>query len=226
MFDNILKIFKAGRSRGVPPVDPRVFNDHVAIKTQWTPLVGGGATFRSHTVVRGRDTLCFEPTLSSYLCVAAFFVPGIVMIGLGTHHIMAQSQDFEDSLGLLAFGLIFTVASVFISTFVCHRASFDRKKGLFHRGLVFNKTANNLRKSKNCCALREVHALQIIEEHVTSDDSSYLSYELNLVLRNGQRINVIDHSNLSMLRKDAAKVSQFLECPLWDATDLSIHDYA
>ena len=48
-------------------------------------------------------------------------------------------------------------------------------------------------------------------------DFTYYSYELNLVLVNGQRINAVDHSKLEKLREDAATLSRFLGKPVWDA---------
>jgi hypothetical protein len=43
-------------------------------------------------------------------------------------------------------------------------------------------------------------------------------YELNPVLNDGSRINVVDHGNLERLRGDAITLSQFLDKPVWDAT--------
>ncbi len=62
-----------------------------------------------------------------------------------------------------------------------------------------------------------MHALQLISEYV-SGKSSYYSYELNLVLDDGSRINVVDHGNLAAIREDAGKLALFLAKPLWDAT--------
>jgi hypothetical protein len=67
-------------------------------------------------------------------------------------------------------------------------------------------------------ALGEIHALQLISEHCTSDNSSYYSYELNLVLADGRRINVVDHGNRATLYSDADSLAAFLGVPIWDAT--------
>ena len=65
--------------------------------------------------------------------------------------------------------------------------------------------------------LEDIHALQLISEYCRGSKRSYYSYELNLVLRNGRRINVMDHGDSEKLREDAKTLSQFLEKPLWDA---------
>ncbi len=66
--------------------------------------------------------------------------------------------------------------------------------------------------------LSSIHALQLLSEFVSGSKNSYHSYELNLVLNDGSRINVVDHGNLERLRADASTLSQFLDKPVWDAT--------
>ena len=63
---------------------------------------------------------------------------------------------------------------------------------------------------------REIHAIQLISEHVSGNKSSYYSYELNLVSRDGVRTNVVDHGKLDQVREDAKTLAEFLEVPVWD----------
>lgn len=64
----------------------------------------------------------------------------------------------------------------------------------------------------------EIHAVQLIEEFVSGNKSSYHSYELNLVLKSGKRINVVDHGDIKLLRQEIMELSAFLGVPIWDAT--------
>jgi hypothetical protein len=59
-----------------------------------------------------------------------------------------------------------------------------------------------------------------ISEQVSSTDSSYVSYELNIVLKTGERINLIDHGDIVSIRKNAKEIVQFTNrvMPIWDAT--------
>lgn len=59
-----------------------------------------------------------------------------------------------------------------------------------------------------------MRALQVLTEHVSSDKGSYRSYELNLVLADGSRLNVTDHGKLDRIMNDAKALSEFLEVPL------------
>ena len=66
--------------------------------------------------------------------------------------------------------------------------------------------------------LEEIYAIQLLKEYCRGDKSSYYSYELNLVLEDASRINVVDHGKLNLIRSDAEKLAAFLDIPLWDAT--------
>jgi len=52
-----------------------------------------------------------------------------------------------------------------------------------------------------------------------SANRPFTSYELNLVLKDGSRRNLVDHGNLPALRDDARELAGFLIVPLWDATE-------
>jgi hypothetical protein len=57
----------------------------------------------------------------------------------------------------------------------------------------------------------------LISEHCSGSKSSYTSYELNLVLEDSRRINLVDHGNRKKLIADAQIVAEFLGVPLWNA---------
>ncbi|MEL6133809.1 MAG: hypothetical protein AAFR59_10645 [Bacteroidota bacterium] len=53
-------------------------------------------------------------------------------------------------------------------------------------------------------------------EHVHSGRTDYKSYELNLVLKDARRIQIVDHTYIQQIRTDAAQLRDFLEIPVWD----------
>ncbi len=63
----------------------------------------------------------------------------------------------------------------------------------------------------------EIAAVQVIGERIKGEKSNFNSFELNLVLKNGLRKNIIDHGNLSAIVNDANIISDFLEVPIWHA---------
>ncbi|RWX50781.1 hypothetical protein VU01_12641, partial [Candidatus Electrothrix marina] len=61
---------------------------------------------------------------------------------------------------------------------------------------------------------------------MSGNKSSYCSYEINLVLQDGSRINVVDHGKKNRIREDAHALAEFLGKPLWDASGMKILDKA
>jgi hypothetical protein len=96
--------------------------------------------------------------------------------------------------------------------------AFDIQLGYFWKGR--NPPPYNFGvEPKEALPLPRIHALQIVSERCSSSKSSFMSYELNLVLQDGSRRNVVDHGNLDGLRTDARELAIFLAVPLWDATE-------
>ena len=48
---------------------------------------------------------------------------------------------------------------------------------------------------------------------------SYTCHELNLLLRSGERVNVVAHGDTAKIREDAGALAGFLKKPLWDKTE-------
>ena len=62
-----------------------------------------------------------------------------------------------------------------------------------------------------------IHSMQLLDEEVREHrEPMFWSYELNLVLCNGKRINLIDYGNQREIRWDAGDLSQMIDVPNWD----------
>jgi hypothetical protein len=94
---------------------------------------------------------------------------------------------------------------------------FDKRERYFWKGRKGPRDVFNPKSLKNLVEIGQIHALQLISEYCRGDKSSYYSYELNLVLEDGKRINVVDHGNLDKVRDQAATLAEFLGRPVWDA---------
>lgn len=93
---------------------------------------------------------------------------------------------------------------------------FDLQRRHFVRGRKSPEHCEDLSKLKYYTDIDRIHALQLIAERYDRS-SNQRSYELNLVLTDGSRLNVIDHGGLDVIRADAQKLAAFLGKPLWDA---------
>ena len=204
-----------------PTVDPSSFDDPVAEQTDWGPLKGGGANFKTHKLYESNfDRIEFKAALGARLfyCVFLFvglgvmFVPPIVKIVNNK----PLWSGFE-TIFLLLFGLVFASVGGGMYYFGVAPIVFDRRNGYFWKGRTSPESAMNIDTIKHCAKLDEIHALQLISEYCRGNKTSYYSYEMNIVLKNAERINVIDHGKQTTLRKDAQTLANFLNVPVWDA---------
>lgn len=185
-------------ARALPkPIDPAVFGDPLALQTQWTPLVRGGSNFGTHRLVEG-EAGCLEFKQS----LGALAFGGVFMaVGLGA----GGSAALNGSPWFALFALPFTAVGVLM---------------VWPAPLRFDPATRQYVSRKVQVPFSRIRALQLLPERVSSDGGSFKSYELNLVLEDGKRLNVVDHGNLATLREDSARVAALLGCPLWDAVGL------
>jgi hypothetical protein len=109
-------------------------------------------------------------------------------------------------------GLLFAGAGAYMLWSGTQPIVFDRAQGLFWKGWSAPQPGAGLRVE-----LTAIHALQIISEYCGGKTRFY-SYELNLVLKDGERVNVVDHGDMKRLRAEGATLARYLGVPLWDPT--------
>lgn len=214
---------KLGKLRVEPvPFDGSSLGDPLAERTDWGPARGGGASFRTHRLTRaGPARMAFRPTRGALAFYALFLIIGVGLLAgftLTMGFPSTGSATIRMTLPILI-GLVFTVAGAGMLYAGASPIIFDVHRGEFWKGRMAPWEARSSGEMDSHTPLDRVHALQIISERVRSDDGSYYSYELNLVLDDGSRINVVDHGNLDELRADAATLADFIDRPVWDATE-------
>jgi hypothetical protein len=204
--------------QGLQPLDRTKFNDPLALTIEWTPASGGGANFRTHKLVEVEfSRVEFKAAIGARLFYALFFFVGL---GMGIAFTV-ENKIFEDfSLEAIApvlFSLIFVIVGGLLYYFGTSPIVFDKQRGYFWKGRKSPQDVYDKASIKKIASLGDIHAIQLVSEYIRGSKSSYYSYELNLVLKDGKRITVIDHGNLNRLREDAKKLSEFLGKPVWDA---------
>jgi hypothetical protein len=201
-----------GLTSGEPTVNPERFGDPMALHTDWSPLCGGGSNFRSHKLD------CSDANRWAFKVSIGAILFGSFFIGVGLGVIALSFWQDEKVLFMRAFGLVFAVAGSALLLGMSTPTVFDKQRGYFHKGRKRPEATFDRSKLKHYTELERIHALQLLAERVRSKNGSYLSYELNLVLIDGSRINVTDHGGHAGIRDDARKLAEFLDKPLWDAT--------
>jgi len=68
----------------------------------------------------------------------------------------------------------------------------------------------------------QIYALQIVSytNHESTEQTgarrAIREYEVNVVFRNGERVNIINHKNKKAISSDTEELSTFLDVPVWD----------
>jgi len=201
--------------------DPSSIGDPVALETEWNPAKSGGASFCTHRLVQvSANRVEFSSTIGARVFYLAFCFAGAGVLLFQLNGIRIGKPGFagENPWVPLLVGAIFAVVGVCLYWFGTAPRVFDRAQAAFWRGRNEPTGMGTFERAKNSAPLSEIHALQLVTEFVSGQKNSYYSYELNLVLTDGSRINVVDHGNLDRLRSDAGILSLFLDRPVWDAT--------
>ena len=197
--------------------DPSQFGDPIATQTNWKPAIGGGSNFRTFKLVKVNPyRVEFKTTIVAILFSLIFALPGIGLLLFLIPIVDWSSIDSGIIIGSLL-GLIFASLGGYMFYKQMLPIVFDKNEGFFWKGrkpqaemFTYEATARHAR-------LELVHALQIVAEYIRGKNDFY-SYELNLVLKNGKRINVVDHGNRNKLVEDAGVLAEVLGIPVGDAT--------
>ena len=204
VLNNIFSLFQDKREI----LDLGAFGNEIAFKTSWEPLVGGGTNFCTHRVQKNAsldgDIFVFKTTIQAYLFAFSFVALG-AMFAISSAAGKAPDQFALIGLGILAFGWWYLWS-------------------LRQKESRFDRYSNELTQGKKSFDLKNAEAIQLIREYVRGSESSYYSYELNLICSDGSRINIVDHGALRKLREDAALLAEYLSIPVWDAIDFRLPD--
>ncbi len=224
MFEKLKEKIKDLTS-STPDVSPEQFDDPVAMQTKWTPAKKGGASFKTHQLVEinsGRIEFKTSFGAKLFACVFLFIVIGGA-IGIPIVLLSTETLSLDDKSTMIfllfdaIFGLIFFLAGGWMLYSFTKPIVFDKRSKYFWKGRKSPEQVFNKKDLKSFVKLENIYAIQLISEYCSGDKSSYYSYELNLVLEDGERINVVDHGNKKQLREDSKILSSFLKIPLWDA---------
>jgi len=173
--------------------DPASFGDPLALDIPWTKAPAVSSNFRNFKLVSdGPGRLRYLPTTMQRLYASMFLLVGTALT--------------------LLFGWLFGVYGLF---------------GLVPVGLglyllmptkmEFDGNTRRCTLSKLTVPFDAVRALQLLEHLETdSEDPSFYSYQLNLVLSDKTRVTVVDHGKLDEIRSEAQQLATLLGCKVWD----------
>jgi len=203
MAEKLNRRMGALREQG-PGFDPSVFGDEVASKTGWEPMVSGFGCFSTRKLLVNREVgeAYFKPGFCSIARGVLLLLFGaLIWIFLCTGCLRPMGTVLSAALGTLLAGL----GGVLLYIHCCTRTVFD----------FSDRTLRGRNASGGRLAFGSVHVIQLIFSWNLRCGRASM-YELNLVLKDGTRLNLVDHFNLARMREDAATLSELLDVPVWD----------
>lgn len=187
-----------------------MFDEEIRDKISFDPLKSGGASFETKILTKvNHNKLSFKHTTGYVLFSSAFFIlPLIIIVIIFYKNYNSSIIDIlEDNIVFLSVSSIFLIVSAYLFYDLLYPIVFDKSINKFYKG--YNKN------SRDGIALNKIIGIQIIGEIINSDDKTFKSYELNLILDDFVRVNVIDHGNGKGIVHDAETISNFLNIPIW-----------
>jgi len=176
------------------------------------PCFDGGANFKTHYLTKTSDGYSFKASIGTILFSGIFVIVGLVFFFSGFYKLIITNGTLKYLFNII-FGAIFSCAGFYFLLYYLKPRVFSKTTNYFYKG--FRKNIN--RNTKNSIPLNRIVALQIIGETIEDDDGDYKSFELNIVIDDATRLNVIDHGNLTKVIDDAKILSEFLDIPIWHA---------
>lgn len=203
------------------------FDDPIAQQAQWHHLnKGSGSSSQGQKIASvAGDRLRIVNTLGGLTIplLAAFGGLALVWIAFDSHfNIITKGTEPISTTAfvfLAAVGVLLT-GPAFWMLRSRNTLTFDTTAGYFWRGRT--KPSSDSAES-GPFPLERIAGLQIPpRKHVrfrnNNRDRSFYSYELNLILEDNERINLLDHGDLVEIRNDGKKLGQYLGKPLFDAS--------
>lgn len=212
--------------KSAPKIDLTRFGHPLAMKTEWFPLQPKGFNFQTYELQKtGPNRLVLRSTFWMqflYIFVICFGVPFFV-VGFLFFFQLVDVQTESDHSPVWG-GVIFMIGGTMImllGIYFLMRSRvplvFDRKMGHFETVAPSTGGLMGLFKvPRRTIRLHKIGAIQVLSEWVSAKPS-FLSHEINLILEDGSRIPVIDHSSRLRIMKDAKRLGRFLDVPVWSA---------
>lgn len=201
--------------KGVEPISLDTFNDDFAHQISWSPNKKGGYSFKTYKL---KDThsgkLIFEKTNGMKLLPMI----GIIPLGFGVFVFsMLNQKEFFQNLEIIIPGIaafLFLVIYLLLK-YNTRKHIFDKTYNYYYRnhfdpGKMGHELSDKVQRFSN------IHAIQIISERVKTKNSSFYSYELNLVCKDTSRITIVDHHKHDIIQEHAKRLASFLNVPVWD----------
>ncbi len=173
--------------------------------------------FRGHELVEaGPRRLELRPTLQFHVFAGAFVAAG-ALLGVGAVFFAGMPEVAFGALFPSLGALVFGGAGVAMLVWARRPRVLDADVGWFWIG---SERERDVARRRGAVKLSRVRAVQLLGEEIESSssdggsDSSFTSWEINLVLDDGSRTCLVDQAGERAARQDAARIAGLLGVPL------------
>ena len=185
--------------------------DKVAKKTGWSTAKAGITHVNTTRLVQKDQNVLLVKITGRTVAFFTGLMLSSLLAGLAGATELLQTQAFNTVfIPLMVCGVFFMVGVVSLFR-LSQPMVFDRQRGYFWRGLKGNVAPTQIIRGAK--PLARIHALQVLSGRGQYNTDS--NCELNLVMSDSSRINVMEHTCLVILSEDARKLAKFLEVPIW-----------
>lgn len=193
-------------------------DDPVALKISWDPLKVGGSNFKAQNMTVYPDKIVIGKSTSAVIFYSLFIIPGFLALVVGIPYNLLKGEIMLAAFLVVWGGMFFGIGMLFLLDEA--KVTFDKAAGTYCISTSFKKNKSPSRQASG--KLADIYALQLISEKISSSSNNggsrtYTSYELNLVLKSGERKNVMDHGDLAGIENSAKKLAEYLNVPIWQA---------
>lgn len=179
-------------------------DDSVAQKTHWQPMASGASNFKMQDIFIDNNSLFVKPSFEVKLFYSAFFITGLIPVLIDYVFAWKELESIFNPF-ISAYGLFILIGLTL--------------GWIFNRNKVeFNKTTLLIIKTDQTIPLQEAYALQVISSISGGHGHGvFKNNELNIILKNGDRVNILNHGNILAFEDQELKISNFLNIPVWQA---------
>lgn len=174
---------------------------------EWTPVTPGGSSFKSHKLVEtDEQILQLIGSRMAYAMGLTFILPAVFVVMIAV---------YMGSIGLgLMIGLVFALFAVLMIDKYTIPNIFDKRVGLYWKGRLSIRDRLFTGKKIVSINLKDIKAIQVLKEEVQTEEAPYTCYEINLVLINNERHNVVQYGDEFPTISDAKRIADFLDIPV------------
>lgn len=188
-------------------------DDPIAQKVEWTPLKLGGASFKIQELSISPDKISTKFSFKAKKFFGGFIFGGCLSMFFGIYYWNVLQPlplffIFLHSLSFIGFPLKFFLDEKHLNI--------DLKQGIYYSaGIAANPNKLLPNEIGN---INDFYAVQLLSETLPTNKGAFRSHELNIVLKNAQRINLMDHGDINNILESAEIISNSLKIPIWQAS--------